>query len=106
MLYKGIEIMLVKFSMFIAWCAKLYRNGVYDTLIKEVEPSEYVKLAGVDQNEVSSLRVDNGCKLNAFTNNTQNDLLFSTTTDIDRLGPKGYNDQMTGYSCICNGMNP
>ena len=92
----------VNLFMFIDWCAKLYRHGVYVDLIDELATSGYVALDEFNKNDVSSLKINTGCTFKAFHNDNQEDLLFTTPSDIERLGPLGYNDQMTGYSCSCN----
>ena len=74
---------------------------MYGDFIEEVAVSDYTELEENNKDQVSSVQIRNGCTFKAYRESNQEYLMFNTTNDMPRLGPLGYNDQMTGYSCYC-----
>ena len=82
------------------WCAKLYPHADYVGLEQVVLPTNYGTPTKDD--DISSIKVRDGCTLKAYDLANKEELLGTFTSDI----PKGYqigNDKLSSFSCSCIG---
>ena len=69
---------------------------------KVVQETSMLNLTGIENNEVSSVRVHPGCTLELFKDHNNVGLLYSLTADDSFLWSN--NDQVSSLSCTCQGM--
>ena len=83
------------------WCAKIYKHGSFDDLMITTGITTDGEMSSENNDETSSVKVDEGCTLTLFKDYRQEGLLGTHTEDSTSLGD--YNDQVSSYTCDCQG---
>ena len=81
-------------------CASLYEHKNFGGWKEDVDMGEGNILHRNDH--VSSVKVRQGCTLNAYRHINFKDMMFTVTEDVTRLHHED-NDHMTSYRCYCGG---
>merc|ERR1712008_287847 len=83
------------------WCARLYENGNYKGWTQEIHEEDQVEISKDRNDELSAVKVKNGCKLYLYRDYGLNELVDIVTKHNPFL--KNYNDQISSLKCECKG---
>ena len=84
------------------WCARLYENGNYKGWTQEIHEEDQVEISKDRNDELSAVKVKNGCKLYLYRHYGLNELVGIVTKHNPFL--KNYNDQISSLKCECKGI--
>lgn len=83
------------------WCARLYEHRNYKGWTQEIIEQGHVKILSDRNDELSSVKVKNGCTLRLYKNHGKDELMDIVTKHKSFLN--NYNDQISSLSCYCKG---
>ena len=86
-------------------CATLFQHWKYQGSSKNIKATEYFRLSGIWNDYVSSLTVNQGCRLTVYEHTLGGGESKTFTEDDDWVGGQ-WNDKMSSLSCDCGPSQP